>query len=257
MRWLAIFIAAVLCGCADVPAHFRTDRHGNRSVLLAAGRGTHGKIISAGLQFCRPNGKILWSSPDISPFGYVFATDTTSDDPLIALLSASSPGDSGLAYLKPASLRNPLFVQIVQALNDTSVTVRYRVRALRVEDPANAERAFIRRRCPDCAEDEHGVFWVSTPPATPAQDTKYPVSYRGSFLDGRGFDVQQDFGFEAGVPDQLQPGLNIVIRRIGAGANAKIILPSRLAFGPDGSAGGVVPPYTPVLYEVTTGSSKN
>ena len=35
------------------------------------------------------------------------------------------------------------------------------------------------------------------------------------------------------------------------GEKAKIIIPSQLAFGENGSSTGIVPPYTSVIYEVT------
>lgn len=77
------------------------------------------------------------------------------------------------------------------------------------------------------------------------------LSYRGRFLDGREVDLQQKpLEFVYGTPDQLIKGLNIVIGSMKKGESAKIIVPSRLAFGEQGSANGSIPPYTPLLYDI-------
>lgn len=77
------------------------------------------------------------------------------------------------------------------------------------------------------------------------------LNYKGSFLDGRETDIpQKPMEFIYGTPDQLIKGLNIVIGGMKKGENAKIIVPSRLAFGEQGSANGSIPPYSPLLYEI-------
>jgi FKBP-type peptidyl-prolyl cis-trans isomerase len=59
-----------------------------------------------------------------------------------------------------------------------------------------------------------------------------------------------------GTPDQVLKGINYVIPRLKVGQSAKIILPSRLAFGEKGSSNGTVPPFTPLLYEITLNDIK-
>ena len=79
------------------------------------------------------------------------------------------------------------------------------------------------------------------------------LSYRGSFLDGTLFDVlpgNKSFEWKVGERDQLIPGLQIAIQKMRKGEKAKIIIPSYLAFGGEGSSNGWIPPYTPLEYEV-------
>lgn len=77
------------------------------------------------------------------------------------------------------------------------------------------------------------------------------IEYDGSFIDGKSLDaVKQELEFIYGTPDQLIKGLNIVIGSLKKGETAKIILPSRLAFGESGSSNGSIPPYTPIVYNV-------
>lgn len=81
------------------------------------------------------------------------------------------------------------------------------------------------------------------------------ISYTGRFLDtGRIFDDTHASGqpltFRLGDPDQVVKGLEIAAHLLPNKGRGRFILPSALAFGPAGSSSGIVPPWTPVLYEV-------
>lgn len=103
-------------------------------------------------------------------------------------------------------------------------------------------------------KDSLGFYWVSTPikQISTKKDTVLKISYKGYFLNGRQMDESPlNFSIKTGVPDQLLKGLNNVIKYLKVGDNAKIILPSQLAFGEMGSKDLNIPPYTPLLYEIT------
>ncbi|MGZ3865441.1 MAG: FKBP-type peptidyl-prolyl cis-trans isomerase [Bacteroidia bacterium] len=79
------------------------------------------------------------------------------------------------------------------------------------------------------------------------------LSYKGAYLDGKVVDFTPDnrpFEFVMGHEDQILEGLRIALCRLKKGEKAKIILPSRLAFGSSGSSNGSIAPYSPLLYEV-------
>ncbi|MBA3683186.1 MAG: FKBP-type peptidyl-prolyl cis-trans isomerase [Bacteroidetes bacterium] len=107
----------------------------------------------------------------------------------------------------------------------------------------------------EMARDTFGFYWIDKPPPSDLPVTVYKntvkLSYTGTFLNGRIFE-QSPVNFEVsyGTPDQLIKGLNYVIKRLKKGQNAKIILPSRLAFGENGSTNGIIAPYTPLIYEI-------
>jgi FKBP-type peptidyl-prolyl cis-trans isomerase FkpA len=105
------------------------------------------------------------------------------------------------------------------------------------------------------ASDRSGIFWIEKPqtPGRPFhKGDRITVSYRGYFLNGRLMDEgDPEFRMSYGDPSQLIPGLNNVMAVLKEGQNAKIIIPSRLAFGSNGSSTGIVPPYTPLLYEIS------
>jgi len=48
----------------------------------------------------------------------------------------------------------------------------------------------------------------------------------------------------------LIDGLDEALGRMYEGEKALVILPSELAFGSFGSAGGIIPPYTTLIYEL-------
>ncbi len=107
----------------------------------------------------------------------------------------------------------------------------------------------------ETARDSLGFFWVERPPGINAAKASYgdvvTLSYEGSFLSGRIVDSSpQNFQINYGTPDQLIKGLNYVISKLKMGQNSKIILPSHLAFGENGSSNGSIPPYTPMLYKI-------
>ena len=79
------------------------------------------------------------------------------------------------------------------------------------------------------------------------------IKYRGSFTDNLIFDQSAYFkpiDFTYGSEGQLLPGLQIVLKHLRKGEVAKFILPSRLAFGEEGSSDGFIPPHTPLVYEI-------
>ena len=106
------------------------------------------------------------------------------------------------------------------------------------------------------AIDAAGFYWLQKPIQN-TQDSfsigdRLVVSYEGRFLNGRFLEKSpKNFEFIFGTPDQLLKGINYVIARLKLGQNAKIILPSRLAFGELGSSNKFIQPYTPLVYNIT------
>ncbi len=81
------------------------------------------------------------------------------------------------------------------------------------------------------------------------------ISYTGRFLEtGEVFDdtytSQQPLTFRLGDPGQVLRGLEIAIHLLSNKGKGRFIIPSDLAYGPTGSSSRIVPPWTPVLYEV-------
>lgn len=80
------------------------------------------------------------------------------------------------------------------------------------------------------------------------------IAYQGSFLNGYVFEDSRDKAvipsFIYGKEYQLLEGIHMGISGLKSGESVKIILPSRRAFGKEGSLAGIVPPYTAVIFDV-------
>jgi hypothetical protein len=83
------------------------------------------------------------------------------------------------------------------------------------------------------------------------------LSYTTFLLNGKALDKQTDLQFTFGRPDQVVDGLQYALSMMRCGDEAIVYLPSYLAFGEDGSTGGVVPPKTPVYFKLKVVDVKN
>ncbi len=82
---------------------------------------------------------------------------------------------------------------------------------------------------------------------------KIKVAYKGYFINRLEFDQVSGataFTFKYGTPGQVIKGLDIAIKSMREGEKSKIIIPSQLAFGEEGSTTLVVPSFTTVIYEL-------
>jgi FKBP-type peptidyl-prolyl cis-trans isomerase len=93
---------------------------------------------------------------------------------------------------------------------------------------------------------------VGTGAAAATGDT-VTVNYIGAFLDGTVFDSS----FSRGVPFTFQLGANAVIKGFDqgvvgmkVGGRRVVAIPSDLAYGPQGSSNGAIPPNTPLQFQI-------
>jgi FKBP-type peptidyl-prolyl cis-trans isomerase len=126
---------------------------------------------------------------------------------------------------------------------------------LRKEEQSRIARFFKSDKDQEVASDPSGFYWIERPEINTGQPVEpgdvVQIAYEGSFLNGRFLERSTtDFEFIYGTPDQLLKGLNYVIGTLKTGQTSKILLPSRLAFGEDGSSNGIVPPCTPLIYKI-------
>lgn len=93
--------------------------------------------------------------------------------------------------------------------------------------------------------------------ATPAKGDTVVVSYVGKFLDGKEFDkseLGQPFSFPVGM-GYVIPGWDKALMMMKPGSKRTFVIPSTLAYGEQG-AGGVIPPNTPLVFDIELVSVK-
>ena len=83
------------------------------------------------------------------------------------------------------------------------------------------------------------------------------IAYTTFLLNDKPLDKPTELQYTFGRPEQVVEGLNYALSMMRAGDEAIVYLPSYLAFGEDGSTGGVVPPKTPVYFKVKVVDVKN
>lgn len=102
--------------------------------------------------------------------------------------------------------------------------------------------------------EENGIYYLEqnhTGGEKVESGKRIKINFSGCFLDGKPIGKSnQEMEYVYGTPDQTVKGLNIVIGKLKQGESAKIIVPSRLAFGEKGSSNGSVPPFTPIVFNI-------
>jgi FKBP-type peptidyl-prolyl cis-trans isomerase len=160
--------------------------------------------------------------------------DTLWIDVELALLAIRTPADSRRMAHERLMARTQADEEAILGayLKRDSTTVWKEFMGLRyILDPANPKRSPI-----------HSGDQVT-------------IHYTAHFLDnGRVFDdtyrSAQPLTFRLGDPGQVIKGLEVAAHLLPPGGKGRFLIPSALAFGSTGSTGGIVPPFTPVLYTV-------
>ncbi len=107
---------------------------------------------------------------------------------------------------------------------------------------------------PDAQKTDSGLHYVIVKEGdgkgSPKPGQSITCHYKGTFLDGKTFDSSYDRGeplsFQIG---QVIEGWNEALQLMSKGEKRILLIPSYLAYG-DRGAGGVIPPNTPLIFEV-------
>ncbi len=130
-----------------------------------------------------------------------------------------------------------------------------------IEDLGEYEKVLLKQYIRDAKIEippmEDGIYYVvqqtGSGPVVATGDTVV-IHYEGHFLNGKFFDStrrrNEPLQFVYGQQWQVIAGLEKAIGKMHEGDKALVIIPSEQAFGADGSAVGIVPPFTPVVFEI-------
>lgn len=111
-------------------------------------------------------------------------------------------------------------------------------------------REYIADNNLDADSTDSGLYYVILQPGGSDHPNAYStvtVAYKGYFLDGEVF--EENLAFESRLAS-LIPAWIEGIPLIGRGGKIKLILPSALGYGPNGS-GGSIPPNTVLVFDIT------
>ena len=174
---------------------------------------------------------------------------------LWSLIVLSTIAVAGLIVLQVYWVNNT-FILREQDFSSNTTKALIKVASILEKEEAQIKKYFGTKAEMEAAEDPLGFYWVDRSETAQGKELLRPgdlvaLTYKGEYLTGRFLEKSPEkFELAVGTPDQLLKGLNYVISRLKLGENAKIILPSRLAFGENGSSNGMVPPFTPLVYEI-------
>ncbi len=85
---------------------------------------------------------------------------------------------------------------------------------------------------------------------TPKQSSIIYCTYKGTLLDGTVFDQQSNAGLTGFQLNGLIEGWKIALPYIGKGGRIRMVIPSALGYGCNGS-GAAIPPNTPLFFDLT------
>ena len=242
---------------------FETDsvvHHSNTVLWIAA-------------SFRTQSDSVFWDSyNNLNDHFYLEKDSLIKDNFLKQHMSASAVCDSVCLLIKPGDFfRQQFKTQSIPFFSkkDSVVKVNFKIKQvlsrqafikvkqnLLEKEEAQIKKYFGTKAEMEAAEDPLGFYWVDRSETAQGKELLRPgdlvaLTYKGEYLTGRFLEKSPEkFELAVGTPDQLLKGLNYVISRLKLGENAKIILPSRLAFGENGSSNGMVPPFTPLVYEI-------
>ena len=237
------------------------------------------KLFRIYLTFQNQNDSVFWDSYNNYKNSFVVKMDSSKQASILTkALYKFNSNDSGVILIRI----KPFFKQQFNsneipffAKTDTVVKINFKIKEeLSPQEFLNLQQELLRKEVMQIRSylgqgfdeekylDTLGFYWLNKPELADSASVKLgdlvAINYEGSFLNGRFLEKSPlRFEFIYGTPDQLLKGLNYVIPRLKMGQNAKIILPSRLAFGESGSANGTVPPFTPLVYKIKLLDKKN
>lgn len=206
------------------------------------------------------NGKVFFDSEFQNAAGTLFMQSSAS-----RYFSVLGEGDSATFLLPGGDLSLP-------GMPDTGM-VEMNVKVIRIltadevqqleksADPDLNEQVLIRRYMTknklNIVPDSNGLYYLSLKEGTgskPSYGTTVSINYTGTLPNGTLVDgnvgTGAPFSFPYGAEGQVIPGIMKALSHMKAGGKSKIILPSPLAFGVNGSSTGIAPPHTPIIYEL-------
>ncbi len=254
-RFISISALLLLSACSR-PPEYAVLPNGDRWKLLAFDEqkqrlDSAGSIIMHITMFSHPEGDTLYS--------YANTAFATYDGSMWEFLKSRYVTDS-LTYVCGAK-------SALGGMNGAD-SLRYNIRLLRMRSKASLRDArtrellsldsLVRHDTISGRYTEHNGIWMRTliagDTSLVSEGREVAIHYQGRTLEGQVFDDSRRTGgllrFIKGNEHQVIEGIDLALDRMHRGETAEVIIPSWLAFGSGGSGGGIVPPYSTLVYVV-------
>jgi len=215
----------------------------------------NGDYVKAVIQYTDSAGRLLQETPNSPDGSTIFQYVANHDLPLSGALVYFSEGDSASVINEKWKIKADIRIVKVMTKQEYELEQKRMAELGELEENRRLQR-YLRENGlrPDTLGN--GAFLLEKEegkgPGVKA-GRKVLVSYKGFFLNGRCFDsaaVKHPLEFTYGAEGQVIEGLELLLGTMREGGKSKIILPSHLAFGGQGSSTGIVPPFSTLIYEV-------
>lgn len=276
----SLFVSVILQGCNSSPDGYLTgytplaaDTYYHLAVI---GEGSHpasiGDYITIQLRYATLQDSTFFTG--LRRFQIERSNYAGSIDECFTLLSE---GDSANFYLDPRKFFENTLQTTLPHFLDTAKTMRIDVKVIAlqdsisyardkeafvhwIEDFSAYERVLLAQYIAKERMNPHAVdslFYLQKRAGVgdyPHDGDTLTIEFEGRFLDGEFFDStkkrKESFQFVLGQKWQVIDGVERAVRMMREGELSLFILPSAIAFGATGSSTGIVPPYTPVIFEI-------
>ncbi|MCQ2607663.1 MAG: FKBP-type peptidyl-prolyl cis-trans isomerase [Bacteroidales bacterium] len=84
----------------------------------------------------------------------------------------------------------------------------------------------------------------------PKKNDVVTITYQGSLLNGEIINHFTTLDFTMGAEMQVVDGISIALQTMQQGERAKIIVPSPMAWGEEGTSDGSIEPFTPIVFDL-------
>jgi len=174
------------------------------------------------------------------------------------------PADSMTKGHPDPALKPGTLVKYTIKMEEVTPYEEYQKQMMQKDEAAKTAEAgqlanYLKANAPNAIKTDSGLYYViekdGTGPLPKAGDT-IVAHYTGTLLNGKEFDSDngKTFKFKLGVPSG-QPGSVIAgweqaFALLKKGTKARLIIPSKLAYGSRAMGGDKIPPYSPLVFEV-------
>jgi FKBP-type peptidyl-prolyl cis-trans isomerase len=233
----------------------------------------YGDYVTANLSYVTMNDSVFFSGirkfrltePDFPGSIDKCLTLIGNHDSAVFIISALDFFEKTLGNTVPDYLTSDgkmkLAVKLLDVQTDEEYTLEKEAFLHWIEDLGEYEKVLVKQYIREAKIDippiEDNIYYIvqreGSGPTVQLGDT-ITIHYEGHFLNGAFFDStrrrNEPFRFVYGQQWQVIKGMEKAIGRMRKGEKSLVIIPSEQAFGVDGSSTGIVPPFTPVVFEV-------